>query len=458
MVVEGSHGNRGLLPLSTSVRLLIFPALPGMSTQPMVLMSRKESAMDVVHPRCAGVDISKRDAKVCVRIASSGRAKAKSTVATWGAVTNQVLALRDHLVAEQVTLVVMEATSDYWKTFYYLLEDGPFEVMLVNARHVKNLPGRKTDVSDAAWLAQLGAHGLVRGSFVPPEPIRQLRDLTRTRTTLVRERAKEIQRLEKLLEDAGIKLSSIATDISGVSGRAMLEALIDGQRDPVVLADLAKRRLRSKIPELTEALTGRFSEHHGFLAQLHLDLIDNHTRAIDELTGRIEVVVEPFRDVRDLLITIPGISTLVADVIIAETGGDMSRFPTAGHLASWAGTCPGSNESAGRIKSTQTRPGNPYLKGALGIAAMSASRSKDTYLAAKFRRIASRRGPIKAIVALEHAMLLAIWHMITNGTPYSDPGGDFFTRLNPDKAKHRALDQLHKMGYSVTLEPLAVAG
>jgi transposase len=338
------------------------------------------------------------------------------------------------------------------------LEDGPFEVMLVNARHVKNLPGRKTDVSDAAWLAQLGAHGLVRGSFVPPEPIRQLRDLTRTRATLVRARAKEIQRLEKLLEDAGIKLSSVATDISGVSGRAMLEALIDGQRDPVVLADLAKRRMRSKIPELTEALTGRFSEHHGFLAQLHLDLIDNHTRAIDELTGRIEVVVEPFRHVRDLLVTIPGISTLVADVIIAETGGDMTRFPTAGHLASWAGTCPGSNESAGRIKSTQTRPGNPYLKGALGIAAMSASRSKNTYLAAKFRRIASRRGPIKAIVALEHAMLVAIWHMLTTDTPYGDPGGDYFTRLNPDKAKHRALDQLRKMGYSVTLEPLAVAG
>ena len=260
------------------------------------------------------------------------------------------------------------------------------------------------------------------------------------------------------MEDAGIKLSSVASDITGVSGRAMLEALIDGQHDPEVLADLAKRRLRSKIPALTEALTGRFNEHHGFLAQLHLDLIDNHTRAIDEVTGRIEVVVEPFRHVRDLLVTIPGISTLVADVIIAETGGDMSRFPTAGHLASWAGTCPGSNESAGRIKSTQTRPGNPYLKGALGIAAMSAARSKDTYLAVKFRRIASRRGPIKAIVALEHAMLIAIWHMITDGIPYSDPGGDYFTRLNPDKAKHRALDQLHKMGYSVTLEPLAVAG
>src|SRR5664279_2033243 len=208
MVVEGSHGNRGLLPLSTSLRLLILPALLGMSIQPMVLMSRKEIAMDVVHPRCAGVDISKRDAKVCVRIAGSGRAKAKSTVTTWGAVTNQVLALRDHLVAEQVTLVVMEATSDYWKPFYYLLEAGPFEVMLVNARHVKNLPGRKTDVSDAAWLAQLGAHGLVRGSFVPPEPIRALRDLTRTRTTMVRERAKEIQRLEKLLEDTGISLGA----------------------------------------------------------------------------------------------------------------------------------------------------------------------------------------------------------------------------------------------------------
>ncbi len=227
--------------------------------------------MDVVHPRCAGVDVSKRDAKVCVRIAGTGRARAKSTVTTWGAVTNQVLALRDHLIAEAVTLVVMEATSDYWKPFYYVLEDAPFEVMLVNARHVKNLPGRKTDVSDASWLAELGAHGLVRGSFVPPEPVRQLRDLTRTRTAVTRERAREIHRLEKLLEDAGIKLSSVASDITGVSGRAMLAALIAGQRDPVQLADLAKRRMRSKIPELTKALTGRFGDHHAFLAQLHLN-------------------------------------------------------------------------------------------------------------------------------------------------------------------------------------------
>ena len=414
--------------------------------------------MDVVHPRCAGVDVSKRDAKVCVRIARAGRAKAESTVTTWGSVTNQVLALRDHLIAEEVTLVVMEATSDYWKPFYYLLEDGPFEVMLVNARHVKNLPGRKTDVSDAAWLAELGAHGLVRGSFVPPGPIRELRDLTRTRTTITRDRAREIQRLEKLLEDAGIKLSSVASDITGVSGRAMLAALIAGERDPAQLADLAKRRMRSKIPELTEALTGRFGAHHAFLARLHLDLIDQHTAAIDGLTARIEVVIEPFRGARDLIVTIPGISTGVADVIIAETGADMTRFPSAGHLASWAGTCPGSNESAGRIKSTHTRLGNPYLKGALGIAAMSAARSHGTYYSVKYRRIAARRGPVKAIVALEHAMLIAIWNMLTTGTFYCDPGDDFYTRLNPDKAKNRALDQLRKMGYAVTLNPLAAAG
>ena len=414
--------------------------------------------MDVIHPRCAGVDVSKRDAKVCVRVAGAGRAKAASTVTTWGSVTNQILALREHLIAERVTLVVMEATSDYWKPFYYLLEDAPFETMLVNARHVKNLPGRKTDVSDAAWLAQLGAHGLVRGSFVPPGPVRQLRDLTRTRTTLTRDRAREIQRLEKLLEDAGIKLSSVASDICGVSGRAMLAALIAGEHDPARLADLAKRRMRSKIPELTEALTGRFSAHHAFLARLHLTLIDQHTAAIDELTAMIEVVIEPFRGARDLIVTIPGISTTVADVIIAETGADMARFATAGHLASWAGTCPGSNESAGRIKSTRTRPGNPYLKGALGIAAMSAARSKGTYYSVKYRRIASRRGPVKAIVAVEHAMLIAVWNMLSTGTTYVDPGDDFYTRLNPDRAKNRALDQLRRMGYDVTLNPQAAAG
>ena len=408
--------------------------------------------MEVVHARCAGLDISKKDAKVCVRVAGAGRRKTVETVTTWGSMTNQILALRDHLVTERVTCVVMEATGDYWKPFYYLLEDAGFEVLLVNARHVKNLPGRKSDVSDATWLAQLGAHGLVRGSFVPPEPIRQLRDLTRARTAITRERGREAQRLEKLLEDAGIKLSAVASDILGVSGRQMLEALIAGNHDPVVLADLAKRRLRSKIPELTEALTGRFSEHHAFLARVHLDLIDRHTAAIETLTGRIEVMIEPFQGFRDLICTIPGISTLTADVVIAETGADMTRFPTAKHLASWAGTTPGSNESAGKVKSSKTRPGNAYLQGALGAAAMSCAKNPRTYYGARYRRIASRRGPQKANVAIQHSMLTAIWHMGTTGTLYEDPGADYFTTLHPERAKNRAIHQLEAMGYRVTLD------
>jgi transposase len=408
--------------------------------------------MEVVHARCAGMDISKKDAKVCVRVARAGRRKTVESVTTWGSMTNQILTLRDHLVAEQVTCVVMEATGDYWKPFYYLLEDAGFELLLVNARQVKTLPGRKTDVSDATWLAQLGAHGLVKGSFVPPEPIRQLRDLTRARTAITRERGREAQRLEKLLEDAGIKLSAVASDILGVSGRAMLEALIAGDRDAVGLAELAKRRLRSKIPELTEALNGRFTEHHVFLARVHLDLIDRHTAAIHKLTARIEVMIEPFQGFRDLICTIPGISTLTADVIIAETGADMTRFPTAKHLASWAGTTPGHHESAGKVKSSRTRPGNPYLQGALGAAAMACSQNPRTYLGARYRRIAARRGPKKANVALQRSMLIAIWHMGTTGTLYDDPGADFFTRLHPDRAKKRAIHQLEAIGYRVTLD------
>ncbi|HEY8295528.1 MAG TPA: IS110 family transposase [Micrococcaceae bacterium] len=411
--------------------------------------------MEVVHVRCAGLDISKKDAKVCVRIAGAGRRKTIETVTTWSSMTKQILALREHLAAERVTCVVMEATGDYWKPFYYLLEDLPgVEVMLANARHVKNLPGRKTDVADATWLAQLGAHGLVRGSFVPPEPIRILRDLTRARTAITRERCREIQRLEKLLEDAGIKLSVVASDITGVSGRLMLQALIEGQRDPAMLADLAKRRLRSKIPALTEALTGRFSEHHAFLARVHLDLIDQHTAAIEDITSRIEVVIQPFQGFRDLITTIPGIGVLTAEVIVAEIGADMTRFATPGHLASWGGTTPGSNESAGRVKSTRTRPGNPYLQGALGAAAMACSQNPGTYLGARYRRIASRRGPQKANVAIQHTMLVAIWHMGTTGALYDDPGSDFYTRLHPERAKTRALHQLETMGYQVTLDPV----
>jgi transposase len=407
--------------------------------------------VEVVHARCAGLDVSKKDAKVCVRVAGAGRRKTVETVTTWSSMTGQILSLREHLVAERITCAVMEATGDYWKPFYYLLEDAGFELLLVNARHVKNLPGRKTDVADATWLAQLGAHGLVRGSFVPPEPIRQLRDLTRARTALTRERSREVQRLEKLLEDAGIKLSAVASDICGVSGRAMLDALIAGNRDPAALADLAKRRLRSKIPTLTEALSGRFNDHHAFLARVHLDLIDQHTAAINQIAARIEEAIAPFQGFRDLICTIPGISVVTAEVIIAETGADMTRFPTADHLASWAGTTPGNNESAGKVKSSRTRPGNPYLQGALGAAAMACAQNPRTYLGARYRRIAARRGPQKANVAIQHSMLVAIWHMATNGCLYDDPGADYFTRLNPARAKKRAIHQLEAMGYEVTL-------
>jgi transposase len=368
--------------------------------------------------------------------------------------TNQILGLREHLLEQKVTCVVMEATSDYWRPFYYLLEEH-FEVMLVNARDVKTVPGRKSDVSDCAWLADLGAHGLVRASFVPPEPIRVLRDLTRTRTVITQERSREIQRLEKLLEDAGIKLSSVATDITGVSGRLMLQALIEGRDDPAGIADLAKRRLRNKIPQLTEALHGHFTAHHAFMARLFLDRIDAHTADIERLSSRIEEAMEPFVAARELLVSIPGFSRIVAEVFLAETGGDMTQFPTAGHLASWAGTAPGSNESAGRVKSTKTRPGNRYLKGALGVAALSASRSKNTYFNAKYRRIAYRRGPMKALVAVEHAMLVAAWNMLSNGEFYRDPGPDYFTRHVPAKTKARAIEQLQALGYRVTLQPLA---
>lgn len=414
--------------------------------------------MEVLHPRCAGIDVSKRDAKVCIRLQGDGGRRTSSTVTTWGAMTNQVLALRDYLAAQQVSVVVMEATGDYWRPFYYVLE-ADFQVVLVNARSVRGVPGRKTDVSDAAWLADLGAHGLVRASFVPPEPIRALRDLTRTRTVITRERTREIQRLEKLLEDAGIKLSSVASEITGVSGRLMLQALIQSQgtADPAVLAEFAKGKMRSKVPLLMEALNGRFTAHHAFMSKLFLDRVDAHTSDIQLLSRRIEELMKPFLPTRDLLESIPGFSQILAEVFIAETGGDMAQFPTAGQLASWAGVSPGSNESAGRVKSTKTRPGNRYLKGALGVAALSVARSKNTYFAAKYRRLAATRGPVKALVALEHAMTRAAWNMLTNSEFYRDPGGDYFTRHDPAKTRARAIKQLQALGYEVTLQPLRQA-
>jgi transposase len=414
--------------------------------------------VELLHERCAGLDIGKKDLKACVRTPSlHGKRSRRQEIRTFTTTTNTLLELRDWLVAEKVTLVVLEATGDYWRGAFYLLEDV-LNVILVNAAHVKGLPGRKTDVSDAAWLCQMGECGLLKASFVPPEPIRQLRDLTRYRSSLATERSREAQRLEKELEDAGIKLSSVATDILGVSGRAMLAALIDGERDVHVLAEMAKARMRPKIPQLVQALTGNFGAHHAFLCRLHLERIDQLTTAIGELSARIAEQMRPFARQRDRLATIPGVGHAVAEVIIAETGADMTRFATAGHLASWAGVCPGHHESAGKKKSGKTRHGNRWLGGALGTAAMAAARTKDkTYLGARYQRLVSRLGKQKALVALQHSILTAVWHLLTDDVDYHDLGGDYFTKRNPEAAMRRIIRQANALGFTVRFDPIQAA-
>jgi transposase len=410
--------------------------------------------MEVVHPRCAGIDVSKSDAKVCVRIQGAGSRRTSQTVRTWGAMTRQILELRDHLLEQKVTLVVMEATSDYWKPFYYLFEDAGFEVVLANPTQVRAIPGRKSDVSDAAWLADLGAHGLMRASFVPPPQIREVRDLVRARTAMVRERTREWQRLEKLLEDAGIKLSLVASRMTLVSTRRMLDALVAGERDPAVLADLALGALRKKTDLLNEALFGRFSAHHAFMVELHLSVIDPLEESIKRLEQRIAVVIEPFRGFIDLISTIPGVDETVAQVVLAEIGDQVQQtFPSPLHLASWAGVAPGMNSSAGRTKSTRARPGDRHLKGALGMAAATVARSKGTFLHAKYKRIAARGGTRRANVAVQHAILTAIWHMTGTGETYTDLGPDYHRTRNPELTKRRAITQLEALGLTVTLTP-----
>lgn len=414
--------------------------------------------MEVVHPRCAGLDVSKKDAKVCVRVQGKGGRRTESAVATWGSMTRQIMALRTHLVEQKVTCVVLEATGDYWKPFYYLLEDAPFETILANPSQVRAIPGRKSDVSDAMWLADLGAHGLVRSSFVPPPPIRELRDLTRARTALTQERTREWSRMEKLLEDAGIKLSSVTSHLTLVSVRLMLDALVAGERDPKVLADLAKGTLRRKVDLLNEALFGRFSDHHAFMVGLHLGVIDQLESSITALDERIEVVVAPFQGFCDLIATIPGVNDVVAQVVVAEIGATVREdFPTAGHLASWAGVVPGTNTSAGRTKSTKARPGNRHLMGALGMAAQTITHSQGTFLNAKYKRIAARGGTKRANVAVQHSILVAIWNMAGTGELYTDLGADYHRKRNPERAKRNALNQLQALGYEVSLTPLPQA-
>jgi transposase len=417
--------------------------------------------VDVVHERVAGIDIGKADVKVCVRVPGRRKGSWQRQVRTFATMTGDLLRLRDWLQSERVSLIAMESTGVYWRSVYYLLEDLPgSECWLVNAMHIKKVPGRKSDVSDAEWIADLAAHGLIRPSFVPPEPIRQLRDLTRTRATFVHERTRYVQRLHAELEDAGIKLSLVASDVMGFSGRAMIEALIGGERDPQVLADLAYGRLRRKNAALTESLTGRFGEHHAFMCRLLLDQIDHLDGVVGQLSVRVHEALAPFRGLEQRLVTIVGVGQRTAEVIIAETGGDMAQFPSPAQLVSWAGLCPGTNESAGKQLSGRTRPGNRWLAAAMGDAAAAAARSRNTHIGQRHRHLARRRGKKRAIVATARCLLEAVWHVSVEGGTYRDLGPDHHLRKITDSADRarkaqRLVHDLHLLGYQAVLSPVA---
>ena len=415
--------------------------------------------MDVIVDRCAGLDVHKKTVMATVRTpdGSGGRATQTREFLTF---TGRLVELRDWLMSEGVTQVAMEATGVYWKPVWHVLEDADsFELLLVNPAHFKNLPGRKTDVQDSEWLAQLLECGLLRGSFIPPAKIAKLRDLTRYRTKIVQERVRETQRIQKLLEDAGIKLDSVATDVLGKSCRRMLEALIAGERDPEVLAEMALTRMRPKIGTLREALVGRFDDHHAFLLRMHLDHVDELSSIEARLDDQVDGLMAPFAEAATRLLTIPGVGKRVAEVIVAEIGVDMSRFPTDKHLASWVGLCPGHHESAGKRRSGKARKGNPALRAAMCEAAWAASHGKDTYLAAQYRRFKRKfgtRGETKAVFAVAHTMIVIVWHLLADDATYDELGADFFERRSNTEARQRQLiRQLEALGHKVILEPAA---
>ena len=411
--------------------------------------------MQVVVERCAFLDVHRDTVMACART-PDGAGGRREEVVEFRTTTSQLLLLADWLSQRGVTLVGMEATGVYWKPVNWVLEEAIEAVWVINARHMRNVPGRKTDVADAQWGAQLLEHGLVRPSFIPPRPTREQRDLTRYRKSVIEERSRETQRLHKVLEDAGVKLSSVASSVLTKSGREMIDALIAGQRDPAVLAEMAKGRMRAKIPQLEDALAGRFNDHHALLCRTMLARIDQADATIDELTARIEELLDPHEAAVRLLVGIPGVSNRTAQVILAEIGTDMSRFPTPQHLASWAGMCPGNNESAGKHRSGRTRHGSKWLRVALVEAAHAAARSKDTYLAAHYHRIRGRRGPGRAAVAVGHSILVIIWHLLSTGETYTDLGGDYFDKRRTSTVhQKRLVAQLEALGHKVTLEPAA---
>ena len=421
----------------------------------------REVVVDVIVDRCAALDVHKRTVMAAVRTPGARGAGRHQEVKEFSTFTGDLERLRDWLVAAGVTQVAMEATGVYWRPVWHVLEEvTTLELLLVNPPHVKNLPGRKTDVGEAAWLAQLLECGLLRGSFVPPKAVARLRDLTRYRTKLVQERARETQCIQKLLEDAGIKLDSVATDVLGKAARHMLEALIAGERDPEVLADMALTRMRPKIGELRKALVGRFdAEHHGMLLRMHLDHVDQLDDTIARLDREVDRLMVPFAEPATRLLSIPGVGKRSAEVIVAEIGVDMSRFPTPAHLASWAGLCPGNRESAGKRKSGRARKGNAVLRSAMCEAAWAASHTRDTYLAAQYRRFKRRFGTKsegKAIFAVAHTMIVIVWHLLADDVTYDELGADYFERRTDAEARTRTLvHQLEKLGHKVNLEPAA---
>jgi transposase len=407
--------------------------------------------MQVLYPRCAGLDVHKDMVMVRVRCVSEPR---HDEVRSFATTTSALLELAEWLEAHGITHAAMEATGVYWKPIWHLLEEH-VELVLANAQHIKNVPGRKTDVNDAAWIADLLAHGLIRSSFVPPTPIQELRDLTRTRKQLVREVSQHSLRIQKTLEDANLKLGSVLSDVLGHSGRAILAAVVAGETDPERLADLAQGTARKKRAELIEALRGRVRTHHRELLRIHLSLIEALQRALAEIDARVGKTLAPIEQCARRLTTLPGVSELTAQVMVAEIGVDMARFPSSAHLISWAGLCPRNDESAGKRRSTRVRKSGTWLKTALVTAAWSAVRVKDSYLQAQFLRLKARRGAKKAILAVAASMLTAAYHMLKHGLDYVDLGADHFSHRDRSKAIQRLVRRLNDLGCDVQLTPQA---
>jgi transposase len=405
--------------------------------------------MQILVERGCGLDVHQATVVACLLIVGKD-GRVQKQVRTFGTTTRELVALRDWLLSQGCTHLAMESTGVYWKPVYTILE-GALEIVVANAQHVKKVPGRKTDVKDAEWLADLLCHGLLRPSFVPPKPIRELRDMTRYRRKLVQSQAAERNRLLKLLESANIKLASVATDVFGVSGRLMLRALIEGKASPREMAELAKKKLRSKIPKLEMALEGRIEEHHRFLLKLQLDRLESVEKDLEVLERRIQQKLEPYAVQLALLDEIPGVDWTLAAVIVAELGVDMSVFESVSQLASWAGVCPGNNESAGKRKSSRIPKGNVYLKTALVEAANSAAKAKGTYLRDKFYRLKARRGYKRAAVAIAHKILVAIYHMLSQQVSYNDLGDLYLDQLNKHHLSRNLVRRLERLGYAVTL-------